>query len=68
MKLWLLLGLMSYFSFVISTSIDKHLMAKGENPINVNTYKILFNGIILLIIGYLFFDLNFDSKLIYGQY
>lgn len=62
--LWLLLGVLSYLSYSISTSIDKFLMIKGYNLLNVNTFKMFFDGIILLVIGLLFFDLNFTPRLI----
>ncbi len=63
MEKWLLLGILSYLSYAISTSIDKHLMNKEYDPANTNTLKMFFDGLILLIIGFLFFNLNFTFEL-----
>lgn len=67
MKLWLLLGILSYLSYAISTSIDKHIMNKGYDVIKTNTFKAFFDGLILLIIGFVFFELKFTSNLILGS-
>lgn len=38
-------------------------MNRGYNPISTNTFKMFFDGVILLIIGFLFFNLNFTFEL-----
>lgn len=65
MKLWLVLGILSYLFYAISTSIDKHFMNKKYDIFSTNTFKMFFNAIILLIIGLIFFKLNFTSKLFF---
>ncbi|MCK4781425.1 DMT family transporter [Candidatus Parcubacteria bacterium] len=64
MELWILLGILSYLSYAISTSIDKCLMNHGWNPLVTNTVKMFFDGLILLIIGLIFFNLSFTSELL----
>ena len=66
MKLWLILGILSYVSYAISTSIDKFMMKLGIGVYKANTLKSLFDGTILLIIGFLFFSLNFNKQLLIG--
>lgn len=63
-----MLGILAYFFYAISTSIDKYFMKKGHHPNNVNAFKMFFDGIILLIIGFLFLDLNFSFKLIFWSF
>nr|MCK4929879.1 DMT family transporter [Nanoarchaeota archaeon] len=64
MKLWLLLGILSYLSYAISTSIDKYMMNHKYGVFRTNTVKMFFDGVILLIIGLIFFDLNFTPNII----
>jgi drug/metabolite transporter (DMT)-like permease len=64
MNTWLVLGLLSYLSYAISTSIDKYFMNNGHHPASTNTFKMYFDGAILLLIGFLFLDLNFSLKLL----
>ena len=64
MELWLLLGILSYLSYAISTSIDKFFMNNGHEPANTNMFKMFFDGLILLIIGLLFFEINITTSLI----
>lgn len=64
MEPWLILGILSYTSYAISNSIDKYLMNHRFNPLSTNTVKMFFDGIILLIIGSLFFNFNFSKDLI----
>lgn len=63
MELWLLLAILSYLSFAISTSIDKYFMNNGHNPLHTNTFKMFFDASILLIVGLIFFDLQFTREL-----
>jgi len=65
MQAWLLLGILSYLFYAISTSIDEYFMDNGHNPITTNTFKMFFDGIILLIIGFLFFNLDFSFELLF---
>lgn len=66
MKLWLIIGLLSYLSYSISTSIDKYMMNKKWSVYRTNIIKSFLDGIILLIIGIIFFSLNFTKKLLIG--
>lgn len=59
MELWLLFGTMSCFSYAVSTCIDKYMMNLKYDVISTNVFKALFNGIIVLVIGFAFFNLNF---------
>lgn len=64
MKLWLILGLLSFLSYAISASIDKYMMNLKYGVFRTNTIKMFFDGVILLIIGLIFFDLNFTPNII----
>ncbi len=64
MEPWLIFSVLCYLSFAISTSIDKHFMNERYEPVSVNTFKMFFNGVILLVMGLLFFELNITSGLI----
>ena len=44
MELWLLFGILSYFSYSISTSIDKYMMNKKYDIIKTSTFKMFFDG------------------------
>lgn len=59
MENWLILGILSYLSYAISSSIDKHLMNCKYEPLKTNTIKMFFDGLILLAVGFIFFDLTF---------
>lgn len=65
MELWLILAILCYVSHAISSTIDKTMMNRGNTPLSVNAIKMLYDGIILLLIGVFFFKLNFtvDSAL-----
>ena len=65
MEPWLILGILSYFSYAISTSIDKHLMNYGHKPLTTNMFKMFFDGVVLLIIGLIFFNLYLTPKLFF---
>lgn len=62
----LLLSVLSYLAFAISTSIDKFFMNNGHNPILTNTLKMYFNACVLLILGLIFFDFNLGVNLIFA--
>jgi len=64
METWLWLGILSYLFFAISSSIDKYFMNNQHNPVGTNTLKMLFNGLILLMIGFLFFELSVTRELL----
>ena len=65
MNTWLVLGILSYLSHAISMAIDKYFMNNGHHAGSTNTFKMYFDGFILLIIGSVFFDLNFSPKVIF---
>jgi len=64
MALWLLLGALSYLSFAISTSIDKLMMNKKYDALYTNTLKTFFDALILIVIGLIFFKLEFTPNMI----
>jgi uncharacterized membrane protein len=64
MNTWLIFGLLSYLSYAISTVIDKYFMNNGHHPASTNTFKMYFDGVILLLVGYVFFDLNFSLSIL----
>jgi uncharacterized membrane protein len=65
MEVWLILGLLGYVAFAISTSIDKYFMNEHHNAVTTDTFKMFFNGTILLIIGLIFFNLQFTWSLFF---
>jgi len=62
MELWLLFGIMCYFFYAISTCIDKYMMNLNYGVISTNIFKMFFDGMIVLIIGLIFFNLNFAGN------
>lgn len=66
MELWLVLAILSYFSYSISTSMDKYFMNEGYDTAGTTTLKMFFDGIILLMFGLLFFDLTFTFESLLG--
>jgi len=62
MELWLLLGVCAYLFYAISSSIDKYMMNKMCDSVKTDMFKMFFDGLVMLIIGLLFFDLSFNSK------
>lgn len=66
MELWLLLGILSYLSFAISTTIDKDMMNRHYGALRTNTIKMFLDGVILLAIGFLFFELKFTFNVLLG--
>jgi len=64
MELWLILGILSYLSYAISTSIDKYMMNHKYGVLRTNTFKMFFDGLILLGLGLLFFRLDFSYNLL----
>ncbi len=63
MNLWLILGITSYLSYAISTCIDKYMMKLRYSIIITNMIKAIFNGSILVIIGLIFFQLDFSGNI-----
>lgn len=64
METWFILAVVGYLFYAISSSIDKHLMNIHLGPVRTNMFKMLFDGIILLGVGFFFFDLNITFELI----
>ncbi|HEY0090772.1 MAG TPA: EamA family transporter [Candidatus Lokiarchaeia archaeon] len=62
MELWLIFAISCYLSYAISTIIDKHMMNLRYNIVFVNLIKTFFNGFILLIIGFIFFAVDFTEN------
>ncbi len=65
MELWMTLGLLAYLSGAVSTTMDKHFMNRGYNPVGVSLFKLFFDGVILLVVGLLFFSMAFTPKLLW---
>ncbi|MBN2459172.1 DMT family transporter [Candidatus Woesearchaeota archaeon] len=65
---WLFLGILSFLSYSISTSIDKHMMSKKYDVLRTNTLKMLFDGLILLVLGIIFFELNLKVEILIGAF
>ena len=63
MELWLVLGILSYLFYSFATSICKYLMNKKHDPFSANFFLLFFDCIILLIVGLLFFKLDFSFDL-----
>ncbi len=60
---WLLTAIIGYTLFGVSTAMDKYFMIKGYQPLSTNLFKMFFDGVILLAIGYFFIGLNFSLEL-----
>ncbi len=65
MELWLLWGVLSYFCYAVSTSLDKHFMNRKYEPLSTNAFKMFFDGIFLLSLGIIFFQLHFTLSLLW---
>ncbi len=65
MEWWLWLGVASYLSYAISTSLDKYFMNKKNDPLSTNTFKMFFDGMILLVVGLLFFSVEFSGAVLW---
>ncbi len=63
MELWLILGILSYLFYSISSSICKYLMNKDHDAFSANFFMLFFDFIILLIVGFLFFKVNLTLNL-----
>ncbi|NOR85343.1 EamA family transporter [archaeon] len=64
MELWLIIGILGFASSAISTSIDKYMMNHKYGAIKTNALKMFLDGVILLTIGLLFFNIEITSSLI----
>jgi len=64
MKLWLLLASLGYLFWAISTSFDKYMMAHKYDLIRTRVLKMFFDGIIVLVAGLMFFEINITWSLI----
>ena len=63
MEPWFILGILGYLFYAISTSIDAYLMDRKYEIMKTNTFKMLFDGFILFIMGLVFFRLSFTTEL-----
>jgi len=63
MELWFIFGILGYLSYAISTSIDEYLMDIKYEIVKTNSFKMLFDGLIIFLIGLMFFKLSFTPKL-----
>jgi len=60
---WILISLLAFTLLAVSTAIDKHFMNKGYQPLSTNLFKMFFDGVILLGLGYFFIGLNLSWEL-----
>lgn len=65
MESWLLFGVLAYVSYGISTAIDKHLMDGSFEPLPTNMQKMLFDGIILSVLGVVVLQPTFSTGIIW---
>lgn len=65
MESWIFIGITAYLCYAISTILDKYLMTTKRDPVVTSNFKMFLNGVILLIIGLIFFDIEFTPKLIF---
>ena len=63
MKSWLILGILAYLSYAISSSIDKTVMNRDADALSTNTLKCLLDGILLLVLG-LVSGVSFESSIL----
>ncbi|MFH2106980.1 MAG: EamA family transporter [Candidatus Micrarchaeota archaeon] len=66
MEPYLLLAMLGYLFYAISTSIDKHMMNKKYAIIRTSVLKTFFEGSMLLLIGVIFFNVQFTAELFIG--
>ena len=64
MEIWFWLAIIGYLFYAISSSIDKHLMNIKLGPVQTDMFKMLFDGIVVLAVGMLFFDLSITPRLV----
>jgi len=64
MELWLVFGLLSFLFFAVSSSIDKHMMNQQFPSISTSIFRVLFNGLLLALVGVLFFHSQFSMTLL----
>ena len=64
MEIWFTLAVFGSLSYAISTSIDKYMMDQKYKVMETSIFQCFFDAIILLVIGFLFFTLNFSLNLI----
>ncbi|MFH1916685.1 MAG: DMT family transporter [Nanoarchaeota archaeon] len=65
MEPWLIFGILGYLAYAISTSLDKVFLNHKYSPLGINLYKMLFNGLILLLIGSIFFSFHITTRLLF---
>lgn len=61
----MILGGTAYLLYAISTIIDKLFMKGDHRPLCTSAFKMFFDGLIILVIGIVAFDLNITSELIW---
>ncbi len=64
MNSWLYLGILAYLSYAISTSIDKYMMINRYGVLVTSTYKMFFDGTILLCLGVFLFNIHITIDLV----
>ena len=64
LELWFVFGVLCYICYAISTSIDKYMMNHRYDVLKTDTFKMFFDGVILLILGVLFFRLQFTFQIV----
>lgn len=64
MQTWLILATVGYLFYAVSTAIDKYLMNRKYNIFRTDTFKMFFDGLILLIICLTFFEFTISVELL----
>jgi len=65
MEKWILLGGSAYLLYAISSVIDKFFMTGNYRPLCTSAFKMFFDGVVVLALGLMFFDLNITSDLMW---
>jgi uncharacterized membrane protein len=65
MEPWLIFGIASFVSYGISTVIDKHLMGQAFAPLPTNMQKMLFDGVIVLVLGTIFLSPSLSTTILF---
>jgi len=60
MEIWFILSIAAFLSYAISTAIDKYMMDHHFALVRTSAFKMFFDGMVILVIGSLFFNLVFN--------
>ncbi len=63
MEIWFWLAVVGYLFYAISSLIDKYLMNIRLGPVQTDMFKMLFDGLVVLTIGMIFFGIAITPRL-----